>query len=288
MGNAMRFIVSMLIAIGFTLFVLASTTAALGQGAVRNVQVIVDTPTITIATATADTTWTSTVAAHQGTIRWKFGTVTGSYTGCTVQAKTGPDGTNFEALGSAQSVTVATGQLNEWVLFEPASSTPSTTAQGFGQATKFTFACSGYGISAPVSINVTYTPQVAGLGTTSGTPVSVSCTTGNCNTFVTPLQGSFTDRGGSITTGGTSQTLAAANTARRRIVIQNPCTTTGQNIAAAESVFINFTSAASATAGTSFELAPCGSYDSGTGPVTTELITVVGATTSHKFVAKEQ
>lgn len=103
-----------------------------------------------------------------------------------------------------------------------------------------------------------------------------------------PSQASFTDRGGSITLGGTSQTAVTANTSRRRLVVQNACTATGEGIAAAESIFINFTSAASATAGTSIELVPCGSYDSGAGPVTTELVTIVSATTSHKYIAKEQ
>lgn len=102
-----------------------------------------------------------------------------------------------------------------------------------------------------------------------------------------PLQASFTDRSGSITLGGTAQTLAAINTARKRILIENPCTATSQGIATAESLFINFTSAAAANS-TSIELTSCGSYDSGPGPVTTELISVIAPTTAHKWVAKEQ
>ncbi len=105
---------------------------------------------------------------------------------------------------------------------------------------------------------------------------------------ITPQLASFTDKSGAMTTGGTHQTLAAINAARKRIVIVNPCTATSQNIGTAESLFINFTSAASPTAGGSIELAPCGSYDSGSGPVTTELIDVNAATTAHKFSAKEQ
>lgn len=101
------------------------------------------------------------------------------------------------------------------------------------------------------------------------------------------LVASFTDRSGSISTGGTAQTLAAINTSRKRIIIENPCSLTSQGIAAAESLFINFTSAAAANS-TSVELAPCGSYDSGSGPVTGELISVLGATTAHKWIAKEQ
>lgn len=105
---------------------------------------------------------------------------------------------------------------------------------------------------------------------------------------ITPLQGSFTDRSGSISVGGTSQTLAALNANRKRIVIQNPCTATSQGIGTAENLFLNFTSAATTAGGNSLELQPCGSYDSGFGPVTTEAITVIAATTNHKYVAKEE
>lgn len=101
-----------------------------------------------------------------------------------------------------------------------------------------------------------------------------------------PALGTFTNRSGTITAGGTSQTLAAVNATRKRIIIQNPCTTAGQGVTA-ESLYINFTSAAAVDGGTSIELAPCGSYDSGAGPVSTELIAVNAATTAHKFVAKE-
>lgn len=112
--------------------------------------------------------------------------------------------------------------------------------------------------------------------------------TGNVWTVQTPLQASFTDRSGNVTSGGTSQTLAASNASRKRIVIENFCNATTQNIAAAESLFVNFTTAASTSAGTSIEIAPCGSYDSGFGPVSTEAITVTAATTAHRWAAKEQ
>lgn len=101
-----------------------------------------------------------------------------------------------------------------------------------------------------------------------------------------PLTGTLTNRSGTITSGGVSQTLAASNASRRYLLIQNPCSASSQGIATAESLFINFTSAASATSA-SVELAPCGSYTTEAGPVTTELITVLGATTAHAFTAKE-
>src|SRR5208337_922752 len=92
----------------------------------RPTGVVTDTPSVTIASATADTTSTPTTTAHEAQIQWTFGTVTGTYTTCTAQAMT-------------------------------SSAVSSTAALGFGQATKFTFACSGgYGISAPVTISVIY------------------------------------------------------------------------------------------------------------------------------------
>ena len=130
----------------------------------RPTGVVTDTPTITIAGATATTTSTPTTTAHEAQIQWVFGTVTGTYTTCTAQAKTSYDGSTWLALGSAATLTVTTGTVNAWTILEQAPTTSVTTsavsssaALGFGQATKFTFACSGaYGSSAPVAISVIY------------------------------------------------------------------------------------------------------------------------------------
>jgi hypothetical protein len=97
---------------------------------------------------------------------------------------------------------------------------------------------------------------------------------------LTPTQGVYTNRGGTITLGGTSQQIMAVNAARKRMIIQNPSSEI-------ESLFMNFTAAANAGNNTSFELMPGGYFDSAFGPVSTEAINVVAATTGHKFVAKE-
>jgi len=143
-------------------------TAHLPTASAANVQprptgVIVDTPAITITTATATTTSTPTTSAREAQIQWTFGTVSGSYGTCTVQAKTTYDGTNFLTLGSAVSVTATTGTVNAWTLIEQlgttsvtTSSASATVALGFGQATEFVFACSSYGTSAPVAVSVIY------------------------------------------------------------------------------------------------------------------------------------
>ncbi len=125
---------------------------------------LIDAPTITITTATADTTETTTTGAERAEIQWKFGTVDGTYTTCTVQAKTTYDGTNYLTLGNAASVTVTTGASNAWTLIAQQGTTTVTTsavsataALGFGRMTKYTFGCSGaYGTSAPVTISTIY------------------------------------------------------------------------------------------------------------------------------------
>lgn len=103
--------------------------------------------------------------------------------------------------------------------------------------------------------------------------------------YLTP--GIYKDFSSSVTTGGTSQTAIPLNAKRRRIVIQNPATATSQGIGTAESLFINFTTGASTSKGNSIELLAGGSYDSDSGPCTTELVTIVAATTGHQYCAKE-
>lgn len=150
-----------------SLFVLQPRARAAPAGGV-NVQprptgVIVDTPTITIAGASATTTATPTTSAREAQIQWTFGTVSGTYSTCTVQAKTSYDGVNFLTLGSAAPVTITSNTVNAWTVIEQLGTTSVTTssvsssaALGFGQLTQFAFSCSSYGTSAPVSISVIY------------------------------------------------------------------------------------------------------------------------------------
>ncbi len=101
------------------------------------------------------------------------------------------------------------------------------------------------------------------------------------------IAATFTNKSSSMSVGGTSQTLAASNTNRRRIWIMNPSDAAGQGITTAESLYINFTTAAGVNNGTAIEINPGGWWDSGIGPTTTEAITVNAATTGHVFIAKE-
>ncbi len=125
---------------------------------------ILDNPILTIAGATTTTNPTSTTGATTAHVTWVFGTVSGTYTSCTVQAKTSFDGVNWLNLGSAASVTVATNAVNAWDIYQQAPVTTGVTtttvsnsaAAGFGQWSEYTFACSAYGSSAPVTITAIY------------------------------------------------------------------------------------------------------------------------------------
>ena len=125
---------------------------------------ILDSPVLTIAGATRTASPTSTTGVTTAHLSWVFGTVTGSYTGCTVQAKTSLDGTNFLNLGTAASITVTSNTVNAWDIYQQAPVTTGVTttavsssvASGFGQSTEYVFACSAYGTSAPVTITAIY------------------------------------------------------------------------------------------------------------------------------------
>jgi hypothetical protein len=125
---------------------------------------ILDNPTLTIAGATMTTAPTSIAGVSSAQVQWAFGTVSGSYSGCSVQAKTSIDGANWLTLGSAASVTVTSNTVNAWGIFQQAPTTSgvtvttasSSTATAFADQIEYTFACSGYGTSAPVTIKAIY------------------------------------------------------------------------------------------------------------------------------------
>jgi len=125
---------------------------------------ILDNPILTIAGASISTSPTSTTGAVAAHLTWVFGAVSGTYTGCTVQAKTSFDGVNWLNLGSAAAVTVTPNAVNAWDIYQqaPVASGVTTTtvsnsaAAGFGQWSEYAFACSAYGTSAPVTITGIY------------------------------------------------------------------------------------------------------------------------------------
>lgn len=91
-----------------------------------------------------------------------------------------------------------------------------------------------------------------------------------------PTSAALVDHSGTIAVGGTSQTLSAAKS-RHYFFVQNLSTT---------NLYINFTSAASAGSG-SILLLPNASFVQEGSLVSSELITIFGATTGQAFTAKD-
>jgi hypothetical protein len=104
-----------------------------------------------------------------------------------------------------------------------------------------------------------------------------------------PVAVTSTDRGGTLTAGGTAQNAAAANSSRKLFVIQNPCTAAGQNIATAEDLFVAVTGAATVNgAGNFADLPPCGSATlTVNGTAITAAVSVNATTISHRWSATE-
>jgi hypothetical protein len=100
---------------------------------------------------------------------------------------------------------------------------------------------------------------------------------GNLRTINTAQRGTLTDRSGTVATGGVSQQVMAANTARKYLLFENVST---------EDKWINFTTAATA-AQPSILIKPNGSYELEGNYITTEAMNVISASTSSPYTAKE-
>jgi hypothetical protein len=101
------------------------------------------------------------------------------------------------------------------------------------------------------------------------------------NSAVTPvpLDVVSTNNSGTITTGGSFQTVAALNSSRKGCAVQNP-------VSATENLMVNFGTLGSATVSNSFSLAPGGAINcsNANGTVLEDAINVEAATTGHAFV----
>ena len=89
--------------------------------------------------------------------------------------------------------------------------------------------------------------------------------------------GTMTDRSGTITSGGTAQTIMAANANRKYLLIQNSSDT---------AMWCNFTTTAVASQ-PSFTLIAGASFVMENNAISTEAISCIGATTGKIFTAKE-
>lgn len=98
----------------------------------------------------------------------------------------------------------------------------------------------------------------------------------------TPLAVTPTDRGGTITVGGTAQNAAASNASRKSMLCMNP-------VSATEDLYIAVTGSATVGgAGNFADLAPGGSATvSFNGTVIQTAVSVNAATTAHRFLCTE-
>ncbi len=118
-----------------------------------------------------------------------------------------------------------------------------------------------------------YLTQSNGSALTSSTPVPVQ---------TQPIGVTTTNASGTVTLGGTFQSVLAANSARRGCLIQNPSTAT-------EVLYVFFGANASATTSNSIMLTAGSSVNCASdGVVLTDNVSVTGATTSHAFIAMSQ
>lgn len=161
--------------------------------------------------------------------------------------------------------------------------------------------CVGVTAATPLPVATSSTPsgtqdtnlkQVNGATVNVGPGASGTGTqrvTTSSDSSISPLVVTPTDKGGAMTTGGTSQTLAALNASRKGLVIQNSCTAASQNIATAEDLYIAVSGAATVGGTGNFaDLPPCGSVTvTWNGLSVTAAVTVNAATTAHRWSATE-
>ena len=115
------------------------------------------------------------------------------------------------------------------------------------------------------------------LITSTSAALDVNIKSGTATTASTPTKGTLTDRSGSIASGTVAQTLAAANATRKYFLFVNQ---------SAGNMWLNFTTTAIMDQ-PSILIVPNGSLVMEAGFISTELISVIGATTGQKWMAKE-
>lgn len=148
----------------------------------------------------------------------------------------------------------------------PASLTPAAGWQGVASHIDGATFVTGDGVAV-----------MAGLDGTTVRPILVD-SSGNILAALTSSGGNLTDRSGTLTTGGTAEQVAAANTTRRYFMIQN--------LDASEDMWIDFGSTAVADQ-PSIKLVAGEKFIMDGNFVSTQAVSIIAATTGHKWAAKE-
>lgn len=131
-----------------------------------------------------------------------------------------------------------------------------------------------------VTVNDPTNPGYVACVTSTG----LLCTTSSGGVGPFPPTVTPTQRGGTITLGGTAQTLMAANASRKGCMVLNPI-----DAVSGENLFISVTGTATVTSGSpNITLAPGQSYTcTGNDGVIQTAISIIAATTAHAFEATE-
>ncbi len=146
--------------------------------------------------------------------------------------------------------------------FVSADQSGTWTVQPGNTANTTAWKVDGSAVTQPVSGTIT---EVTTVGTITN------------SVTVAPTISTITNRSGTITSGGTAQTIMSANATRKYLLIQNTSDTT---------MWCNFTTTAVATQ-PSFQLIPGASFTMEGLAVSSEAISCIGATTGKIFTAKE-
>lgn len=99
------------------------------------------------------------------------------------------------------------------------------------------------------------------------------------NEIVIPAAGSGADGSGTITTGGTAQTLFSGSTPSNGFLISNPDSS--------EALWISLHGTAAANANGSICIPALGTFTTPASLKPSHAVSIVGATTGHKFTAEE-
>lgn len=165
------------------------------------------------------------------------------------------------------------------VLFKDQSATPAAfypESQDLGSSVRRSMFGSADG--AQVALGATTDPEAStGNGTAIALLKRIRTLLGGLLTVDTVVKLTSTSRSGTIAAGGTAQQLAAANSSRRGIAIQNQST---------GDLWINGTGTAAADQ-TSLRIPAGALYESPSHHVGVGAISIIGATTGQAFWARE-
>lgn len=127
-------------------------------------------------------------------------------------------------------------------------------------------------------------PVLPGFLTTTGCPGGAS----TCYLASGAIPSSVTNSAGSITTGGTFQTIAAANTARKTLDFVNICNVAGNCNATTDVCYLYFGTLGSATTANSIPVSAGQEYIRSTGTIPSAAINATCTATGDKFYLQTQ